>query len=104
MAEPPLGGDRPSEATAHPSARRHRAPQRSTLRRVTRDWTLLAVIGSIAAGVACGVLASRAGLVTIAGRQASTAVGAVIIVVGIALRLWAIVVLGRFFKITVTIQ
>jgi protein-S-isoprenylcysteine O-methyltransferase Ste14 len=67
------------------------------------EWSFFAVLGSIAAGL---VLAFRLEHVdaTVIDGWVPVIAGVAILLAGAAFRIWAIVVLGRFFTVTVTIQ
>jgi protein-S-isoprenylcysteine O-methyltransferase Ste14 len=69
-----------------------------------RDWTFFVVIGTIGAGAALAAAARHVNATKIADGNAAVTVGVSIALAGLALRTWAIVVLGRFFRVTVTIQ
>jgi protein-S-isoprenylcysteine O-methyltransferase Ste14 len=71
---------------------------------VTRDWTFPVVVGAIGAGVLLALLAYHETSAAISSRGVATTVGVTIAVCGVAFRMWAIAVLGRFWRVTVQIQ
>ncbi|HEV3228425.1 MAG TPA: isoprenylcysteine carboxylmethyltransferase family protein [Solirubrobacteraceae bacterium] len=72
--------------------------------RVAGDPTLLAVFAGIGGGLTLAQAAARAHLAPLPGGAWWPVIaGLAITVAGVALRLWAIVTLGRFFRIVVVI-
>ena len=73
-------------------------------RRVER-WTLLVVVAAVVGGMVGGIqLAHWHEEEVSSGRFALFLVGLALMAVGIAVRLWAIVVLGRFFTVDVRLH
>jgi protein-S-isoprenylcysteine O-methyltransferase Ste14 len=70
----------------------------------TLEWSFFVVFGSIAAGLILGFRAEHVDSAVIAGGWAPVVVGTAILIAGAGFRVWAIVALGRFFTVTVTIQ
>jgi protein-S-isoprenylcysteine O-methyltransferase Ste14 len=68
------------------------------------DPTRVVISVSLGGGFALAIIAARHRLWMFGGGWASIAVGLAISAVGVALRTWAIVTLGRFFSYDVTIQ
>lgn len=68
------------------------------------DWSFLAVAVGIGAGVGLAFLAVSLHSPAIGAGWAPVIAGEAFFVAGLALRLWAVVTLGRFFKVTVSIQ
>jgi protein-S-isoprenylcysteine O-methyltransferase Ste14 len=75
---------------------RRQSPQRS-------DWTYHAVVGAVLAAFAAAFGVARLPT-AIGGGWWLVGAGLGLLVVGVALRLWAMVVLGRFFTFRVSIQ
>jgi protein-S-isoprenylcysteine O-methyltransferase Ste14 len=73
-------------------------------RRQGFDWTFLVVVVSIVAGVNVAYRLAHAGDGVLGGNWAPVVAGIAVVVVGGALRAWAIASLGRFFTSQVTIQ
>ena len=72
--------------------------------RTAFDWSFILVVASVAAGINLGFRAAHASATVGGGGWAPVAAGLLIAVFGIALRIWAILALGRFFKFVVVIQ
>jgi protein-S-isoprenylcysteine O-methyltransferase Ste14 len=72
--------------------------------RSTFDPTFGLVIAAVAVGVNLGFRAAHVHSTVFGGGWAPVAVGVAVIAVGVALRTWAIVTLGRLFKFVVVIQ
>jgi protein-S-isoprenylcysteine O-methyltransferase Ste14 len=68
------------------------------------EWSYFAVVGTLAAGFLAGFRAQHVDATVISGGWAPILIGTVILIAGIGLRVWAMLVLGRFFTVTVTIQ
>ncbi|HZS24159.1 MAG TPA: isoprenylcysteine carboxylmethyltransferase family protein [Gaiellaceae bacterium] len=81
---------------------------RSGLRRRGRSlerWSLLVVLAAVVGGMLGGLELARWGAAEIgAGRWPLFVVGLVLMAAGIAVRQWAIVVLGRYFTVAVRVQ
>ena len=73
-------------------------------RRLARDWTFLLVVAAITAGVGLGFRAAHFRTGNIGGGWRPVAIGLIIAVLGITLRVWAITTLGPLFKFVVVIQ
>jgi protein-S-isoprenylcysteine O-methyltransferase Ste14 len=67
------------------------------------DWSFLAVVGTIAAGFTLADRFARHDDGVLGGGWGPVAAGAVLVLVGVAFRFWAIHALGRFFTTRVTI-
>jgi protein-S-isoprenylcysteine O-methyltransferase Ste14 len=67
------------------------------------EWSFFAVFASIAAGFLLAFRLEHVGATVIDG-WAPVIVGTAILLAGAAFRIWAILSLGRFFTVTVTIQ
>ena len=72
--------------------------------RTTFDWSFILVVASVAVGINLGFRVAHASAAVVGGGWAPAAAGLLIAVLGIALRVWAILALGRFFKFVVVIQ
>lgn len=73
--------------------------------REARDWTMLAILLPFPVWVAGGALAASAHLAPIPGPAWWPVVtGVTLLWLGIALRVWSVLTLGRFFKMTVVVQ
>jgi protein-S-isoprenylcysteine O-methyltransferase Ste14 len=72
--------------------------------RTAFDWTFVFVVVCVGAGINLGFRAAHTPAAIIGGGWIPVAAGLVIAVFGIALRVWAILTLGRFFKFVVVIQ
>jgi len=70
----------------------------------TLEWSFFVVFGSIAAGLVLGFRSEHVESAVIAGGWAPVVVGTVVLIAGAGFRLWAMLELGRFFTVTVTIQ
>jgi protein-S-isoprenylcysteine O-methyltransferase Ste14 len=68
------------------------------------DWTLVVIVGTFAAGALLAAAARHVEWASMGGGSLPVGLGISIIAAGAALRIWAVVTLGRFFKITITIQ
>jgi protein-S-isoprenylcysteine O-methyltransferase Ste14 len=77
---------------------RNRASQKSL------EWSFFGVIATIAAALILGFRAEHVEATVITGGWGPVIVGAAVGIAGVGLRLWAMLVLGRFFTVTVTIQ
>jgi protein-S-isoprenylcysteine O-methyltransferase Ste14 len=77
---------------------RNRSSQKSL------EWSFFGVIATIAAALILGFRAEHVEATVITGGWAPVIVGAAVGIAGVGLRLWAMLVLGRFFTVTVTIQ
>lgn len=69
-----------------------------------RDWTLPVVILTLIAAVALGYRAAHIHSTILGGGWVMFTIGLVVLVVGLGLRAWAILTLGRFFTPSVQIQ
>jgi protein-S-isoprenylcysteine O-methyltransferase Ste14 len=67
------------------------------------EWSFFAVFASIAAGFLLAFRLEHVGATVIDG-WGPVVVGTAILLAGAAFRIWAILTLGRFFTVTVTIQ
>jgi protein-S-isoprenylcysteine O-methyltransferase Ste14 len=70
----------------------------------TLEWSFFVVIATIAAGFILGFRAQHVASTVITGGWLPVIIGAAVMIAGLGLRLWAMLVLGRFFTVTVTIQ
>ena len=68
------------------------------------DLTFALVVASVAAGLNLAFRAAHSPGTVIGGGLAVATVGLIVLVLGVALRTWAILALGRFFKFVVVIQ
>ena len=68
-----------------------------------REWTFFVVVLAIAAAVICALWLDRLGQFAIGGGDLTIVAGEVLAVAGIALRLWAILTLDKFFTFVVGI-
>jgi protein-S-isoprenylcysteine O-methyltransferase Ste14 len=68
------------------------------------EWSLVAVASFIGLGAGLAFLAVSQHAATIGGGWVTFALGELVFIAGLALRFWAVLTLGRFFKITVSIQ
>jgi protein-S-isoprenylcysteine O-methyltransferase Ste14 len=68
------------------------------------DLTFALVVASVAAGINLAFRAAHEPGPATGGGLAVTAIGLTAVVLGVALRTWAILALGRFFKFVVVIQ
>ncbi len=68
------------------------------------EWSLVAVAASLGLGVGVAFVAVSQHASAFAGGWAPVVVGVSLFVAGLSLRFWAILTLGRFFKVTVSIQ
>ena len=68
------------------------------------DWSLLVLVASMAAAFTIGFRVSEARSTLIGGGWAPVAVGLAVLCLGVGLRVWAILTLGRFFRFVVVIQ
>lgn len=68
------------------------------------DWTLAVVAGSLDLGIGLAVVAVFLHSPAFATGWAPVLVGELILIAGLTLRFWAVLTLGRYFKITVSIQ
>jgi protein-S-isoprenylcysteine O-methyltransferase Ste14 len=68
------------------------------------DLTFALVVASVAAGINLAFRAAHEPGTATGGGLAVTAVGLTVLVLGVALRTWAILTLGRLFKFVVVIQ
>ncbi len=72
--------------------------------RTAFDWTLGAVIASVAAAINLGFRAAHLHATILGGGWAPVVAGACVLAAGVALRTWAILTLGRLFKFVVVMQ
>jgi protein-S-isoprenylcysteine O-methyltransferase Ste14 len=77
---------------------------RNRAAQTTLEWSFFVVIGAICAGFVLGFRAEHVESAVIAGGWAPVVAGTAFLVAGFGLRLWAMLELGRFFTVTVTIQ
>jgi protein-S-isoprenylcysteine O-methyltransferase Ste14 len=68
------------------------------------EWTLVAVAGCVGLGVGLAFVAVGHRTAAFAGGWAPFLVGEALFLAGLALRYWSVHTLGRFFKVTVSIQ
>lgn len=72
--------------------------------RTTTDPTFAAVVASVALAITFGFRAAHLPLTTLGGGWAAIVAGLATLVLGVLLRTWAILTLGRLFKFVVVIQ
>lgn len=72
--------------------------------RTATDVTFAAVVASVVLAINLGFRAAHLPATMFAGGWAAVVAGLTVLVLGLALRTWAIVALGRFFKFVVVIQ
>ena len=72
--------------------------------RTAFDWTFGLVVASVALAINAGFRAAHLPSTVVGGGWAPVAVGLGVLAAGVALRVWAIVTLGRLFKFVVVIQ
>jgi len=72
--------------------------------RTAPDVTFAAVVASVVLAINLGFRAAHLPATTFAGGWAAAVAGLTVLVLGVALRTWAILTLGRFFKFVVVIQ
>ena len=72
--------------------------------RTAFDWTFGLVVASVALAINAGFRAAHLPSTVVGGGWAPVAVGLGVLTAGVALRVWAIVTLGRLFKFVVVIQ
>jgi protein-S-isoprenylcysteine O-methyltransferase Ste14 len=72
--------------------------------RTTLDWTFGLVVASVFAATNLGFRAAQVHSTVFGGGWAPVAAGLAVLAAGVALRIWAILTLGRFFKFVVVIQ
>jgi protein-S-isoprenylcysteine O-methyltransferase Ste14 len=72
--------------------------------RTAFDWTFGLVVASVALAINAGFRAAQLQSTVVGGGWAPVAVGLGVLAAGVALRVWAIVTLGRLFKFVVVIQ
>jgi protein-S-isoprenylcysteine O-methyltransferase Ste14 len=68
------------------------------------EWSLVAVAGLLEIGILLAFLSVYRHSATFSGGWVPVLVGELLLISGFAFRLWAVLTLGRFFKITVSIQ
>jgi protein-S-isoprenylcysteine O-methyltransferase len=68
------------------------------------EWTLAVVAVTLGLGVGIAFLAVYRHAATIGGGWVVFGLGEAILLAGLTLRYWAVLTLGRFFKVTVSIQ
>jgi protein-S-isoprenylcysteine O-methyltransferase Ste14 len=68
------------------------------------EWSLVAVAGFTELGIGLAFLAVYRHAAAIPGGWAPLVLGELVFIAGLILRFWAVLTLGRFFKITVSIQ
>jgi protein-S-isoprenylcysteine O-methyltransferase len=69
-----------------------------------REWTFTVIVASLVGAVALAIWASSLGWAAIGARAAAVACGEALIAGGVALRLWAMLTLDRFFTFVVRIS
>ena len=69
-----------------------------------REWTFAVIVASLVGAVALAIWASSLGWAAIGARAAAVACGEALIAGGVALRLWAMLTLDRFFTFVVGIS
>lgn len=72
--------------------------------RTAIDPTLALVVAAVAAGTNLGFRAAHMPTTIIGGGWAAVVTGLTLLLLGVALRTWAILALGRFFKFVVVVQ
>jgi protein-S-isoprenylcysteine O-methyltransferase Ste14 len=73
--------------------------------RISRDWTYTLLVVVLVASIVVGIVLAGDGLAPLPGPAWwPVAAGLVVMWAGMALRLWAILTLGSFFKVEVVIQ
>jgi len=72
--------------------------------RTTFDWTFWLVVISVVAAINLGFMAAHVQPAVFGGGWLPVAAGLSVLAVGIALRTWSILTLGRLFKFVVVIQ
>jgi len=72
--------------------------------RTTFDWTFGLVVVAVGAAINLGFRAAHVHAAVLGGGWAPVAVGLGLLAAGVALRTWAILALGRFFKFVVVVQ
>ena len=72
--------------------------------RTAFDWTFGLVVASVAVAINLGFRAAHLQTAVFGGGWAPVAAGLGVLAAGVALRVWAIVTLGRLFKFVVVIQ
>jgi protein-S-isoprenylcysteine O-methyltransferase Ste14 len=72
--------------------------------RTTFDWTFGLVVASIVAAVNLGFRVAHVHFAVLGGGWTPVIAGLCLLTAGVALRVWAIVTLGRLFKFVVVIQ
>jgi protein-S-isoprenylcysteine O-methyltransferase Ste14 len=87
-----------------PAMRTAMAPEAPAPTLKKLDWTLGVIIATFAAGALLAAAARHVERASMGGGPLPVGLGISIVVAGAALRIWAVVTLGRFFKLTVTIQ
>ena len=73
-------------------------------RRAALDWTFPVLVAAITAGFVLSFRAAHVRWAIVGGGWASVAIGLSVAVLGIALRVWAMLTLGRLFTFVVAIQ
>lgn len=68
-----------------------------------REWTFLVLVGAIGAAVICALTLARAGWAATGGGVAVIVAGELLALTGLALRIWSILTLGRFFTFAISI-
>ena len=72
--------------------------------RTAFDWTFGLVVASVALAINAGFRAAHLPSTVVGGGWVPVAIGLGVLAAGVALRVWAIVTLGRLFKFVVVIQ
>jgi protein-S-isoprenylcysteine O-methyltransferase Ste14 len=72
--------------------------------RTTFDWTFGLVVAAVGVGVNLGFRAAHVPATVFGGGWLPVVIGLAVLAVGVALRTWAILTLGRLFKFVVVIQ
>lgn len=72
--------------------------------RSASDWTYFVIAATVVAGFAVAVRGEHVRSTVLGGGWADYVPGLVLLVLGVALRVWAILTLGRLFKVVVVIQ
>ncbi len=73
------------------------------LRARLREWTFLVLVGAIGAAVICALMLARLGWAATGGGLAAITTGEVLALAGMALRIWSILTLDRFFTFAISI-
>ena len=72
--------------------------------RTALDWTFPVVVAAITAGFFLGFRAAHVRWAVVGGGWVPVVIGLAVVVLGVGLRIWAVLTLGPFFKFVVAIQ